>query len=363
MKILFYIGILCGGGAERVIVNLANFFSEDGNETLIINSYPAEDQYKASESVRRVFLEDKHLKKSFIRKNLSYVKKLRKILKEEKPDVLVSFMAEPNFRSIIAARKLKVKTVISVRNDPKKEYPTFLYRFLARRLYKRADGIVFQTDEAMQFFSEKIRKKSAVIMNSVDPVFFNTQKTAEDYCVAVGRLTAQKNYPMMIKAFRNILEDFPDKKLFIYGEGELKDSIYNLIIEEGVAENIKIAGRTDNVPDVLSRAEVFLMTSDYEGMPNALLEAMAAGVPVICTDCPCGGPKMVIEDGINGFLIGTGDSEALTEKLKIIFSDSELKRKLSDNAKLSAKNFLPDIINAKWQEYLENIVSDIEVVE
>ena len=356
MKIAFYINTSGRGGAERVIVNLADYFAEEGNRTLIINSYPIEDEYKLSESVERIFLEDKPSRKSFLKKNLTYVKKLRRILKDEKPDILVSFMAEPNFRSLIAARRLKVKTVISIRNDPKKEYPTFLYRFLAKRLYKGADGIVFQTDEALKFFSEKIRRKSVVIMNSVDPEFFDTEKTAEDYCVAVGRLTAQKNYPLMIKAFKKVLADFPDKKLLIYGDGELKESLETLIKGEGAEENIIIKGRTDDVPDVLSRAEVFIMTSDYEGMPNALLEAMAAGVPVICTDCPCGGPKTVIEDGINGFLINTGDADALVGKLKLIFSDYGLRRTLSNNAKIQAKNFLPETINARWKEYLENLV-------
>lgn len=192
MKILFYIPTLSGGGAERVIVNLAEYFAKDGNDTLIINSYSTEDEYRLSDSVRRVFLEDKPSEKSFIRKNYKYVKKLRKILKNEKPDILISFMAEPNFRSVIATRGLEVKTVVSVRNDPEKEYPTFLYRFLAKFLYKKADGIVFQTQDAMDFFPLKIRKKSNIIMNSVDPKFFDVQKENEEYAIAVGRLTAQK---------------------------------------------------------------------------------------------------------------------------------------------------------------------------
>lgn len=162
---------------------------------------------------------------------------------------------------------------------------------------------------------------------------------------------------MMITAFKRVLTDYPDKKLLIFGDGELKESLEAFIKDEGVENNVFLMGKTDDVPSALKNAEVYLMTSDYEGMPNALLEAMAAGLPVICTNCPCGGPKMVIEDGINGFLINTGASDELAEKMRIVFGDERLRKELSKNAKIKAEDFLPEVINAKWKAYLESVIS------
>ena len=146
-KIYLYINVLGGGGAERVIANLANTLAEDGCETTLITSFPVDKEYSIDKKVRRLLLEDHEFRQSRLKRNVTRISKLRKICKEEKPDILISFMEEPNFRAILATRGLPVKTLVSVRNDPNKEYAGKLGAFVGKVLLPMADGCVFQTKE------------------------------------------------------------------------------------------------------------------------------------------------------------------------------------------------------------------------
>ena len=174
MKIGFYINVLGGGGAERVISNLANEFSSDHN-CFIVTTSTVENEYPLLDRVKRYNL---GITKngSFFRRNVKIISGLRKLLKNEKPDILVSFMAEPNFRSIIATRLLGVKTLVSVRNDPDREYGSRLFKILAKLLYRKADGIVFQTEDAKNWFPKSIQKKSKIIYNQVATKFYEKDK-------------------------------------------------------------------------------------------------------------------------------------------------------------------------------------------
>ena len=156
MRILFYINTLGIGGAERAIKNLAEKFLKDGAESVMVTSFPVENGYSLSPGVKAINLFGARPNGKLLR-NVKYA--------EEKPDIVVSFMPEPNFRAIIATRGKNIPSFVSVRNDPEREYGSFLYRFLAKRLYKRASGVIFQTEEAKAFFPEKIREKSKVIFN------------------------------------------------------------------------------------------------------------------------------------------------------------------------------------------------------
>jgi len=177
IKILFYINTISNGGAERVIVNLANSFSEKDYEVVLVTSHYSSNEYPLKSKVKRLTLEKTNLKQSFFKKNITRVYRLRKICKQERPDIVVSFMAEANFRAIIATMFLGIKTLISVRNDPNKEYSKKIYRLLAKLLYPFASGLVFQTEEAKKWFSKRIQKKSKVILNHVDEKFYQTGLT------------------------------------------------------------------------------------------------------------------------------------------------------------------------------------------
>ena len=354
MKIAFYINAIHEGGAERVMVNLAKQFSEHGYDALMITSFVSPWEYGLGENVRRITL-FRELNQGFLTKNIKLVRALRRVIKEEQPDVVISFMAEPNFRMLWACRKKKIKKIISIRNDPEKEYPNLVYRVLAKHLYKKADRIIFQTEEAQKWFPKKIQEKSCILLNQVDEVFFNIKHQGVRHdIVATGRLVKQKNHTLLIRAFARISDQIEDN-LYIYGEGELRRDLEQLISNLGLTRRIFLPGQIDNVAETLKSAKLYVLSSDYEGMPNALMEAMAMGLPCISTDCPCGGPHMIIDNGFDGILVPVGDIKSLSESLVLLSKDKELNKSLSVNAKEKARLlFGKDKIYNEWRDYIEN---------
>lgn len=354
---MFYINSLRTGGAERVILQLAHHFYLAGNRSILVTSFVDTGfEYSIPEGIERISIENQEIKQNRLKRNISRISALRKLCKKYKPDALISFMAEPNLRAVIATLGLPVKSIISVRNDPEKEYSGKLFYFVGKYLLPLADGCVFQTKDAKAWFPKKLQKKSAVIMNEVSLSFFNTKYFGGNNVVTLGRLTQQKNQSMLIEAFSQIADEFPNLKLEIYGEGDLRKTLEEKIISLNMCDRIKLMGATKNVSSVLSTTKCFVLCSDYEGMPNALMEALAVGVPSIATDCPCGGPKMLIESGVNGILIPVGDVKKLAEAMKHILLDSDYATKLGINAKESANNYLPDVIFRQWEEFINGVV-------
>jgi glycosyltransferase involved in cell wall biosynthesis len=290
-------------------------------------------------------------------RNYTRIRKLREIIKKESPDVLITFMGEPNFRGIIATMGTSTKNIISVRNDPNKEYAGRLNHFIAKHLLPIADWCVFQTRDAQKWFPVKLQKKSNIIINAVDPSFYEAhRKPKKNLIVSCGRLSNQKNQKLLIQAFNRIKERVPDAKLYIYGEGALENSLLELIDSYGLQKRILLKGQINNVKDALSEADLFVLSSDYEGMPNALMEAMAVGLPCISTDCPCGGPRELIEDGVNGMLVSVGDVESLSKAIVKVLEDVDLKEHLAIGAKEKALQFKPSKIFNEWEKCVNGII-------
>lgn len=356
MKIAFYINAIHEGGAERVMVNLANEFADEGDEIILITSFKDSWEYPYSDKIKRYILEDKPTINSKLKRNIKRVTSLRKILKIESPDCLVSFMAEPNFRAIVASLGLENKVIISVRNDPKMEYPGFIGEILAKSLLPLADGCIFQTTDAQKWFPKRLQKKSIIIYNAVKDEFFNTERDVEENTVVTcGRLEEQKNHKMLINAFELVVKEHKKAKLLIYGEGLLRNELLEMIANKGLNDNIKLCGNSDNIPEVLSKAEIFVLSSDYEGMPNALMEALAVGVPSISTDCPCGGPATLLENGYNGILIPVGDSNELASSLSHLLSSKQIAEDMGKRARLQSSKFIPSKIHKEWYEFIKKV--------
>lgn len=354
--LMFYINAIHDGGAERVLLQLAKRFSDVGYHSVVVTSFVDAHEYPVPEGVERVSIEQEQIAQSRLQRNLSRVMALRRLIRQYRPAALISFMAEPNFRAILATRGLPVKTIVSVRNDPEREYAGKLGRLVGKWLLPLADGCVFQTGQAKTWFPKRLQRKSRVIMNQVATEFFQIPREKEGrYVVTAGRLTGQKNQAMLIRAFAAIAKDV-DEELRIYGEGELRPELEALIAALGMEDRIRLMGATDDVPAALRDARLFVLPSDFEGMPNALLEAMAAGLCCISTACPCGGPETVITDGVNGCLVPVGDEKALAEKLRETLLDSDKRRSLSRAAAASAEAFKPDEIFARWQNYVECVI-------
>ena len=356
--LLFYINSIHGGGAERVIIQLAHDFAKAGYRAILVTSFVDEGkEYAVPENVERLSIEDVEIKQSRLKKNISRISALRKIIKREKPVAVISFMAEPNFRAVIATRGLKTKLIVSVRNDPNREYDGRLGRFIGRHILMHADGCVFQTEDAKQWFSRKLQAKSQVIMNDVKEEFFRVERKNPHNIVSVGRLSEQKNHSLLIRAFAKIADKYPEEKLLIYGTGTLKDELNQQIETFDLKERVILMGSTQDVPSVLASAKIFSLSSDYEGMPNCLMEALAAGVPSISTDCPCGGPRALIKDGEDGLLIPVGDEDAMAQALDRLLADFGYSESLGRKAKENAKKFHPDKIFKEWKDYVEQVIN------
>ncbi len=357
MKILFYINAIHEGGAERVVVNLASQFVDYGDDIVLVTSFQDTWEYQYSSKVKRYNLEKNGTRGSKFKRNVFRVKELRRILKLENPDCVVSFMAEPNYRAIIASLGLKIKTIISVRNDPNREYSGVIGHFLGKFLLPMANGCVFQTIEAQQWFPKRLQDKSEIIYNAVRKDFFEIDRQCiENTVVTCGRLVEQKNHKLLIEAFTSVLERYPQAKLFIYGEGKLKDELDNEIRNRKIEDNVSLCGISNRIPEVLSKAEIFVLSSDYEGMPNALMEAMAAGVACVSTDCPCGGPKSLISDKVNGRLVPVGNSKALSDVIIELLGNKDITKRMGENARKRSIEFYPYEINETWYKYIQNIV-------
>lgn len=357
MKIGFYINVIGGGGAERVVANLANQFSEDNNEVIVITSIRHEREYLLNERVKRYNLEEEEIT-GRLKKNISRISKLRKIVKSEKMDILISFMAEPNFRAVLATIGLRTKCMISVRNDPNREYAGRIGKFLGQNLLPLADACVFQTTEAQAWFPSKLQKKSTIIPNAVKEEFFHIKRDRiPGLIVTCGRLTSQKNHTLLINAFCQIASDFPEALLKIYGEGKLQDQLQTLIDSTQYSDRITLMGATNDVPEILSKADIFVLSSDYEGMPNALMEAMAAGVACISTDCPCGGSRMLLTSDEYRMLVPMKNVHLLAETMKLYLNDSKLNKNISAYLQNRARDFNPVKIFSLWKSYInENVL-------
>lgn len=354
--LLFYINAIHDGGAERVLLQLAKRFAGCGYRSVVVTSFVDTWEYPVPEGVERLSIEQEQLPQSRLRRNLSRIKALRRIIREYRPAALISFMAEPNFRAVLASRFLPVKTIVSVRNDPEREYAGRLGRLIGRWILPLADGCVFQTEKAKKWFPKRLQKRSRVIMNQVDERFFQVTGVGENgYVMTAGRLTPQKNQALLIRSFAAIAGDV-EEELRIYGEGELRPGLEDLITQLGMEERIRLMGASDDMPAVLAGCKLFVLPSDFEGMPNALLEAMAAGRCCVSTACPCGGPEAVIENGVNGLLVPVGEEEALSAAMLELLKDEEKRRALAAAAGERAEAFRPETIFEHWRDYVEQVI-------
>ena len=346
MNIAFICNTLNGGGAERFTANISNRFSEESRNTVyVITGKKADNDYSVNSEVIRL---------NFLTKNLLIdVKQILNCSKRYNFDVIVGIDIYPNFCVCLCRLFSNVRCIISERNAPKQVNISSKSRFLRWVLYRFADGYVFQTNGAKKFYSKRIQRKSVVIHNPIRENLPVKSNVNNNEIVAVGRLNEQKNYPMLIKAFSIVHRKHSDYKLRIFGEGKLKETLVSLAQELNISDYVFFEGFTLNVHDSIKDSSIFVMTSDFEGMPNALMEAMAMGFPVVSTDCPSGGPGELIQDGVNGMLCHVGDYEECEQKICEIITNSKLKNELSEKAKEIIFTHSADQIFLKWKEFLQ----------
>lgn len=358
--IAFYIGSLHKGGAERVFVNLADFFRQEGYRVTMVTQYLKEDEYELSEGIKRVIsdLTQEELNNSRIANFCKRVIKLHRIWKTEQPDMVLSCIGKNNFMTVVTTMFTQTQSVVSVVGEAGEEYPNRLMRMLANILFPLASGIILQTERSRYFFNRKIQKKAVILPNSLNPDFIKPRYEGEreKRIVSVGRMDANKNHEMMIRAFAALANKYPEYTLTIYGDGELHSYLEELAQELGVGDRVFLPGVIQDVAARLEKASLFLLTSYSEGVSNALIEALATGLGVISTDVPSGGTVELMEDGVNGLIIPAGDQKALEEAMDRLLGDPACLEKLGREAAKIQERLAPERVNRLWQEYFEAVM-------
>lgn len=360
-RIVFSILNFGFGGAERVLVNLANEAVKNNYEVKVLTYYDSPILYSLDSevTVKSCACTRKNRLIAFIQA----INRTRKFIKAEKPDCLISFLTLTSIIHLVSTRLMHVPLIIAERNDPGHIPKQAIYRFLRLLLYRLSDGFVFQTNGAKSFFSTNIQNKSIVIHNPVDLKYsdYPIPYKREKIIVNIGRLFRQKNQKLLINAFSNISNEFPDYLLHIYGEGDLKNELIILINDLGLNDRVFLMGTTNDLLNEIANASLFVLSSDYEGMPNALIEALALGIPSISSDCPPGGPSEIINHEVNGLLFPVGDINNLIDCMRQILSEPDIAEKLGKIAKNICITHSVENIFSEWNSYIIEICTKRQI--
>lgn len=360
-KIAFYIGSLSKGGAERVFVNLAEYFQTEGYCVVMVTQYQKEEEYELSDGIERI-LSDIEKEKVSGNRVINFFRRLNKlhtIWKEQEADLVLSCIGKNNFMAVVTTMRTKTKAVVSVVGEAKEEYPSKGMRMLADFLFSRAAGVVLQTERSRSFFSRKVGAKAVILPNSLNPAFIRPryEGVREKKIVSVGRMDANKNQEMQLRAFARLKEKYPEYTLVIYGDGELRFYLEETAAKLGIAERVSLPGVVPDVAARIGRASLFLLTSYSEGVSNALIEALALGLPVIATDVPSGGTEELVEDGVSGLVIPAGDQSALERAMDRLLGDSVYADRLGREAARIQERLAPERVNPLWKAYFEEIAN------
>ena len=366
MKILFMTTRLDYSGAPKMMAWVANQMAEKGYDVHFVTFYSEEQARLLHEKISVTTLKVRQSSSRFVRNTVGMVKNLftlHKTVRRIQPDVVVSFLDSMGYTYLPVGRLLtKAKFIVSERSDPYTRHGT---AWAVRKfLMKFAHGTVFQTQGAQSYFEKQkqIYDRSVVIPNPVvlsDHILAMRQRIPsfeqrDKRIVTVGRLSLrQKRQDVLLDAFCIFHEKHPEYELVIYGGGSDEEKIRAMIHERGLDDCVFLMGPISNVEDKIFFAAGFVISSDYEGIPNALIEAMSIGVPSVSTDCSPGGAALLIQDGENGFLVPRGDAMAIAEKLSSLVTDKEVTERFSENGPTITETFAEPIIAEAWEAFFK----------
>lgn len=336
-------------GAYKMFLWVAKVLQEKGMDVTICTFMPTELN-NIPDGVRWINREE------LAKKNLiSKVSRIRSIIKQGDYDVSISFLLDANVYNTLACLGLRTKSVICERNDPFK--PHYWALKLWRPTFRFANGAVFQLPKVAQYY-DNIKAPIAVIPNPIEkPEFTVTEWEKRDNIIlTLGRLDLfQKRQDVLIKAFSEFHKQHPEYELHIYGNGDDEYKLHQLITIAHLENNIKLMGVTLDSAKVYNNAKIFVLSSDFEGIPNALMEAMSHGLPCISTNCRPGGAELLIQDGTNGYIVPCGDAHKIAEKLHYLVTNPIFADKIGENAKKISQTFSQEVIAKKWTEYIESL--------
>lgn len=360
MNITLFIGSTYGGGAERVTCNLANFLAEKGHNVDLLTMSETKESYDVSNLVnKKSLLRINERGNRLINNAIRVIRFCKYLLSKKDVDAYIVMLPSTIKFFMTFKRLTKSKVIISERADPSC-YKINTQRKL-RKYARIVDGIVFQTNDAKRWYEDSIKETPAmVIPNAINPQFMRDAFAGnrEPVIAAVGRLDKQKNFPLLINAFSKIKNKYPDYKLKIYGEGTERLALEKLVSELDIVDSVELPGNMMNIAELIYKASVFVLPSNFEGMPNSLIEAMALGLPCISTDCPVGGPRFLINDGVNGILVNVNNVDELCDAMDRILASEDYRKMLGKNAALIQKTLSPSVIYNKWEDFIRKSVTE-----
>jgi len=359
-RLTLVISSLLGGGAERVMTILANGWVSRGTQVTLVTLDDRAPFYAQDPGVSRLPLGLAGISANVVdalARNLRRVRALRLAIRGSRPDAVVSFGDVTNVLTLLATRGLGIPVVVSERSDPAFCPIGNAFGILRRWLYPHADVVVVQSGEARRFFSAAIQARTDVIPNPVLPAGALRKENAEEdhsskTVIAIGRLSKEKGFDLLIDAFARIAPERREWSLDIWGEGPDRPLLEKMVVENGLAERIRLPGQTRSPQEQLLRADLFVLSSRFEGFPNALCEAMACGLPVLAANCPSG-PRQIIRDGVDGILVPPQDPLALALGMSRLMDDRELRQQLGSRAPEVVSRFDLDRILSLWEAALE----------
>ena len=365
MNIALVIHGLGPGGAERTMTTLANAWADRGNNVTLISfddgTTPPAFALNPKIHHRALSLvgPSRNIVHAIIA-NLARVRRLRSVLRQENPDVAISFITATNVVTILATLRSRIPLIVSERVDPNAHRLTGTWATLRLILYRFADAVVVQGEQIVGALPPSIRPLAHVIPNPVTrPIdTINSATSANEimpsdrhHVVGIGRLVPQKGFDILIRAFVTIAEQYPDWDLIIWGEGEERPALQSLILQLGLKKRVKLPGVTARPAAAFAAADLFVLSSRYEGFPNALAEAMACGLPVIATDCPSG-PAEIIRENVDGVLVAPNDDKALAGAIGRLITNETLRCSLAARAPEITARFSVDDIVRRWNNLI-----------
>lgn len=339
---------ISGGGAERVANILANYFKNEGYNVSFIYMRDDPQWVKQNPSIQYECVDNQAL--HGIKKYLYKTCKTWKIIKNQKIDVVISFLTDEALATMLLFKGIKIS---SLRNDPRRTCTKLYTKAIRHIVYSISDYVVFQTTDAKKYFGSMIQYKGQIIPNPITgdlPRWIDEER--HENIITACRLEPQKNLKMLMDAFNRLSIEGYQGKLIIFGEGileqELKDYAFNYLKNKMIV----FPGFSNSIHDEMKKASVFALSSDYEGISNSMLEALAIGVPTVCTDCPVGGARMFIGNNERGLLVPVGDTDALYNALKKLTSDISYCLDLS-NREITIRDELKiSTICQRWKQLL-----------
>lgn len=358
-KIVIVITGMSFGGAERVTANLSNYFVSCGNDVTIISLTKTEPAYRLSEKIHYIWF-DESLRKNAVHRDIALIANIRKEIKKLKPNLILGMMSYSGALAAYACAGLNIPVLLSERNDPNtsiafKNIEKLIIKFAYRHL---ASDAVFQTLAAKEYYFGK-KDKGFIIPN---PLYLEDMPAANQgmnmsfRIISAGRLSRQKNYELLIRAFVKVHAKYPRYTLTIFGEGEKRKDLETLISDLGLIDSVFLPGIENNIFTQMQNAECFVMSSLYEGMPNALIEAMAMGLPVITTDYS-EGRGTVVDDKKNGLIVPRNNENALSDAMMFFIENQKDAEKMGKRASAIRERLDSNLICKQWLNCIEECVA------